>query len=119
MVEIIEYCLVVLVSTLLAAASLLTFGRFAASQIESESALSFSSLASLVDRAISNGTSRASLLLPSLVVSCHSGVFAVVLQNLQRIKTIPLGCNFSQEIDPGPHLVEFSVQSMTLSLKVT
>jgi len=114
-----EYSLVVLVSTLFVGASVETYGTYAKFEGMAEFNASFSALVVLASQAAVNGSSRSTLLVPSLVVSCEGGSFSVRSNIYRQTQRLPVGCDFAIEVEKGIHAFEFSAISSNLSLEVS
>ncbi len=119
MVEILEYCLVVMVSTLFIAGSVATYGSFSSFESALQQKAAFAAVSGLASRAIQNGTSEATLSLPSSTIGCEGGSLSLSSGTFDGRQTMPVACDFSINVTQGPHLVRFTEVSDLLSLSVT
>lgn len=108
MVELIEYSLVVLVSTLFVAASVLSFGAFSSFEGGVNLRAEYTALSALAQEAVGGGSSRAVLSLPQSTVSCQAGVLTVASGSYSQRGGIGTHCSFSVAVQGGTHAVVFS-----------
>ena len=119
MVEITEYTLAVLVSTLLVGGSAVTYATFARLEYSSEVDASVAALVGLANDAVANGHSSATLLLPTSTLSCSHGTLTMLSGNNTVSSPIGGNCEFVASINGGVHTVSFDSQSWGLRLRVT
>lgn len=118
MVELFEYTLVVLVSTLLVGSALATYDAFIGLESKVEGKAAFEALVELASRASSNGTSQSTLALPSGTIACNGGVLSFSSQGSSESESIPEGCSFSKKVSAGAHLTRFFLCSTGMCLSV-
>ena len=119
MTEIIEYSLVVMVSTLFVAGSVLTYSSFSAFESNLQVRAAFATISGLVSQALESGNSSATLSLPSSTIRCEGGSLSISAGPTNVGESIPAACNFVVNIDSGAHSLLFSKRSSGLYLAVT
>jgi hypothetical protein len=119
MTEIVEYSLVVIVSTLFVAGSVLTYDSFSSFVSELQVRTEFASVTTLASQAMSNGSSRATLTLPSSVITCSGGSLTVSSGTAAEWGTLPVGCGFAVQVAAGAHVVRFTRSPSGLALSVS
>ena len=119
MVEIVEYTLVVMVSTLFVAGSLLVYGGF--TQFESGLSLhaAFGGVSGLVSKAIADGSAAATIPMPSSTLTCQGGTLCMRVGGSAINESIPLGCDFAVSVSACVHTLEFRDDSSQLELSVS
>ncbi len=118
MVELVEYTLVVLSSTLLITGSVLVYDGYASSEatlIESEA---FSTLVAGAKEATWNGTDTLTVVVPSAVVACSDETLSLNASGSVDASSIGVPCAFSYETSAGVHTFQFDY-NLTLTLLVT
>lgn len=118
MAEILEYSLVVLVSTMFVAGSVLSFGAFGSFETGVSAKNEYSALSVLAQEAAGGGSSRAVLSLPRSVVSCQGGVMTVESGTYSQKGGIGSPCNFAVSVEAGSHVVVFAEGRAGLNLSV-
>lgn len=108
MVELLEYSLVVLVSTMFIAASILSFGAFSGFEGGVNLKAEYSALSTLALEAAGGGSSRAVLFLPQSTVTCEGGVLTVTSGSTSQGGGVGAACDFSVGVRAGVHAVAFS-----------
>jgi len=119
LVEITEYTLAVLVSTLLIGGSAVAYATFARLENSSEVDASLAALVGLANDAVANGHSSATLLLPTSTLSCSHGALTMLSGNDTVSSPIGGSCEFVASISGGVHTVGFDSRSSGLSFQVT
>jgi len=119
LVEITEYTLAVLVSTLLVGGSVATYTTFARLEYSSEADASLAALVGLANDAVANGHSSATLLLPTSTLTCSNGALTMLMGNNTVSSPIGGTCEFVASINGGVHTVSFDSQSSGLRFQVT
>ena len=119
MAELLEYSLVVLVSTLFVSGSVATYNSFASFESHVQFGAEVSAVSNMVSVAIRNGTSRAELSLPGSTILCDSGNLTVASGSMTAALAVPLACHFSATLGPGLHVVTFTRLGTALALAVT
>lgn len=118
MTELVEYTLVVMVSTLFVAGSVLVYGNFSSFESGLSLRASFGAVYALASRALGNGSAQATLSLPSSVISCHRGVLGVSVGSLSENGSFPMGCDFTYTVPGGVHTLLFRADASQLDLSV-
>jgi hypothetical protein len=119
MAELVEYSLIVMVSLLFVAGSVMTYNSFSALESQLQFSGAYASVTGLASQAVENGTSSGSLSLPMSTIRCEDGILTVSSGQMSREQELPVACNFSLRVSSGPHLLRFSVTSSRLVLLVT
>ncbi len=119
MAEILEYTLVFLVSTLFVSGSVVTYNSFSswASGLQFHEA--FSVISSLASQAMSNGSSRTTINLPTSSIQCHGGSLTLSSKSSSLSQSFPTDCSFSFNLERGAHTLIFTQESTQLSLSVS
>ena len=118
MAEILEYALVVLVGSLFVGGSVAVYSAFASAEAGVSLRASYDEIHWLASRAVANGSSSASLLLPPSTVSCSGGVLTVSAGGSTESGTVPAACEFSVSLGAGEHRLLFSDEAASLGLAV-
>lgn len=119
MAELVEYCLALMVSTLLVAGSVEVYGNY--SSFESTLALraEFDAVSGLALKAAQNGSAIMTMSFPASTVSCHRGVITVSAAGSSLDGSLPVACAFTAGIPTGTHTLSFRDNSTVLRLAVT
>lgn len=119
MVELIEYSLVVLVSTLFVAGSVVSYGSFSDFETGVSLRSEFSAVSELAQRAVWGGTTSAYLQLPESTISCQGGTLAVSAGSFAQQTGVGVPCGFSIHVTGGGYTLRFDDGPRGLSLLVT
>ena len=119
MTELVEYSLVMMVSTLFIAGSAATYGTFSSFEAGLQFRAAFAAVSGLASEAVMNGSSAASVSLPALTIRCQGGGLSVASGSLSETQNLPVACDFSVVVSGGPHVVRFSENSSRLVISVT
>jgi hypothetical protein len=119
MAELVEYSLIVMVSLLFVAGSVVTYSSFSALESQLQFSGASAEVTGLASQAVENGTSSASLSLPMSTIRCDDGLLTISSGQMTREQDLPVVCNFSLPVSSGPHLLRFTVTSSRLVLLVT
>jgi hypothetical protein len=119
MVEILEYALVVMVSMLFVAGSVLVYGGFASFESGLSLHASFDGVSGLVSEAIANGSATATMTFPSSAITCQRGMLSMNIGGSSLTESVPLGCAFEVSVTGGVHTLEFRDDSSQLELSVS
>lgn len=119
MTEIVEYSLVVMVSTLFVGGSVVAYNSFSSFESGLQLRATFAAVSSLATQAIENGSSRASITLPDSAISCHGGSLSVTSGTATEGQDVPASCDFYVRVGGGPHIIRFREVSSQLELSVT
>ena len=119
MAELVEYCLALMVSTLLVAGSVEEYGNY--TSFESGLALraEFDAISGLALKAAENGSASMTMSVPSSTVACHRGVITVSAGGASLEESLPVACAFTAGIPTGTHTFAFKDSSTVLLLAVT
>jgi hypothetical protein len=116
--QIIEYALVMLISSLFAGASAVTYTNYKNIEGNVAFAAAFSGISTLAEQALANGSSHSNMLLPSSIVSCSGGILSLSSAGRTAMRSLMVGCDFSFVVTGGPHSLEFSYGNAMLMLQV-
>jgi hypothetical protein len=119
MAETVEYALVVMASALFVAGSVVTYGSFSSFESSLQFRAEFQEVSSLASAALVNGSSRASLSLPTSTIGCSSGVLSVVAGPMNMSLGIGFPCEFHLNVIQGSHVLVFSVEGARLTAGVS
>ncbi|MDG6920505.1 MAG: hypothetical protein JRN59_03155 [Nitrososphaerota archaeon] len=118
MTEILEYCLVVMVSSLFVAGSVATYGSFSEFVSEVQFKAAASTVSALAMEALANGTSQGAVALPPSTISCDGGVLAFSSGSQVAVEDLHTSCSFELSVQSGMHEVAFSANGSGLSAEV-
>lgn len=118
MVELLEYALVVMASTLLVAGSVVVYDGFTAFESGLSLRATFDGVSGLAAEAMANGSATATMTVPSSTIGCHGGTLDVAAGGSALEESIPLGCAFAVPVSAGVHTLEFRDVSSQLELSV-
>ncbi len=118
MVEVVEYALVVLASSLFAGASLAALGLFGSFQGSLSQRSSAAAVAGLAWEAIQNGTASGTVPMRDGAISCYQGNLTVYSEGEAFSKAVPASCHFSLPVSAGSRKVSFSFGDGVLTAEV-
>ncbi len=119
MVEILEYSLVFLASSMLAGFSIVALSSYAGYLRHAEDQGAFSALSGAAADAAENGNSSLTLSLADASLSCSEGVFSLSSPSFSASVMLPVACDFEYAGLDGSYGFNFTVESGTLSLAVS
>ena len=119
MAVLIVYALVVMVSTLFVAGSVLVYGGFTAFESGLSLRAAFDGVSGLVSKAIANGSAFATMPIPSSTIECQGGTLSMTAGGSSINDTFPLGCAFAVSVPGGVRTIEFRDDSSQLELSVS
>lgn len=119
MVELFEYALVVMVSSLFVAGSAVAYGEFAAFESGLSLRAAFSGVSELATEATVSGTAARTMSIPSSMITCQGGNLSMEVEGSALSERVPLGCAFAVSVLAGVHTLEFSDVSSELELSVS
>jgi len=117
--ELIEYALAVMASMLVVAGSVVLYNSFASYESGLQLRETFSTVSGLVDRALQNGTERATLALPTSTIGCEEGTLYIRIGSEGISQSISAACNFQASVASGSYSVDFRTDSGRLELGVS
>lgn len=118
MAELVEYGLVVLVSSLVMAFSVVGYGSFASSVSAATQQADYSSYVANAFAAIQQGSSTVTLTLENTTLSCSHGTLLFASPAVSTEDVLPIGCHFEFQDLSGSHRLFFSSSGGTLNLRV-
>lgn len=118
MAELVEYSLVVMVSTLFITGSVATYVSLSSFESGIQLRETFASVSGLALQAMENGSARAALTSPQSAIRCANGFLSVSMGDSTEGQSLPIGCDFGFQLSGGTHLLRFSEQASQLDLSV-
>jgi len=118
LVEVLEYALVVLVSTLVAGFSLGVYGGYATEVERSSAEASYASVVSLAHAAVQQGKASATINLDRASIGCVSDSLEFASPAFSGNSPLPVHCAFPPQRLSGLRLVTFDYSSGELILQV-
>ncbi len=118
MVEVLEYALVVLASSLFAGASVSALGLFSAFEGSLSQRSSAAAVAGLAWEAIQNGTASGTVPMKDGTISCFQGNLTVSGGGEALSREVPASCHFSLPVLAGSRVVSFSFGDGVLTARV-
>lgn len=119
MAEVLEYSLVVLVSSFFVAGSAMAYSSYSSFAAGLQFKASSAALMGIANGAYINGTSQGDIVLPASTISCTNGLLIFRTDSHVDQRSLPVECDFSVQVPGGPHLVRFADVSSDLRLTVT
>ncbi len=118
MVEVIEYLIVLLSSSLFAGAPVVTYSAFSGFGAPIQTRAAFSSLADLAIQAALGGNSTSSIALPESTIGCSSGNFTLTSSTGTLSTSLGVVCHFAVHVQAGIHRVSFLGGASGLTIEV-
>ncbi len=119
MTEIIEYSLVIMVSTLFVGGSVVAYASFSSFESGLQLRATFTAVSGLAARALDNGSSEATLVLPDSTIMCVGNSLSVSSGTSTEGQTVAASCDFYFRVNAGSHVLHFTELSSRLVLSVT
>ena len=119
MVEVLEYALTVLVSSLLVSGSVVVYDSFATYQSQLQLKAAWTAVSALASKAVAEGSSQGTLVAPSSTIACVGGTLNLTLGASNQARTLPVTCSFRLNLTAGTHVLSFTDRSSSLNLSVT
>ncbi|MDG6902205.1 MAG: hypothetical protein JRM80_09630 [Nitrososphaerota archaeon] len=119
MVELLEYTMVLLVSTLFVAGSAETYSIFSGYYSGLEFRAASSSVFSLATEALAGGSAAGSVSVPRSTVSCSGGVLTFASGGTSRTEATGESCDFSLDVQAGVRAFDFAFTAGRLTLTVS
>lgn len=118
MTEVVEYALVVMMSSLFVAGSVITYSSFSSFESGLQFNAAFAAVSGLASQALRNGSARAYLTLPGSVIRCAGGELSISSGTMVDSQSFPVACDFTVGVLQGTHVVLFKEVSSRLSMMV-
>ena len=118
MAEILEYCLVIMVSTLFVAGSVATYDAFSGSASALEFSLATSSISKLAADAIANGSATGAVAVPASTLRCEDGALSLTSGTLAGGVQLPAACDFTLAVQGGVRSFSFHYGGRMLTASV-
>jgi len=118
LVEVIEYALVVLASSMLAFFSVGVYGGLASALGPASEEATFASVVSLADAAVEHGTAGAALSFQNAMIECGSSVLTFSSGSSSLNSTLPVGCSVPSTGLNGVERLTFSFSGNLLTMQV-
>jgi len=119
MTELVEYCLVVMASTLFVTGSVAVYDSFSSFESGLQLRATFADVSGLASQAILGGRASAALVLPTSTFGCTGGSLSVTIGSGSITQRFPAACNFDLTVDAGPHTIAFLDEHQQLSISVS
>lgn len=119
MAELVEYCLVFLVSSLFVAGSVATYDSFSGFTSGLEFRTASASISRLASDALASGSASGAFAVPSSTVSCEGGVLTFVSEGMALRQAVGATCDFSASLQGGVHAFGFSYDDSRLTMTVS
>ena len=119
MAELLEYCLVFMVSTLLVGGSVATYDTFSGFVTGLGFRAASSSIVGLASEAVAQGRAAAAFAVPASSVSCEGGVLTYASGGMTSQQSVGAECDFAVSVSGGTHTFGFSYGGRVLNLTVT
>lgn len=118
MAEIVEYALVVMVSSMLAAFAFGVYGGIASKVGPAEDEAAFASVVVLANAAIEHGSSSSSIVFNQATIGCGSGAITFSTPRYSGNSSLPVRCSFEPQRVSGTEQVTFDYSDGLLTLEV-
>jgi len=118
MVELVEYAVAFMASTLLVGGSVVLYNSFTSYEVGLQLRGTLSAVAGVAQSALLNGNARSTVLLPESTIGCEQGTLSVSVGSGTISQAIAAGCDFQARVSAGTHLLTFNATSGTLELAV-
>jgi len=119
MVEVLEYSLVFLASSMLVGFSIAAASSFQGASREIEDRAAFTSLAATAWEAVEHGNSSVTLVLANSSVYCASGELTFSSPDYSAVANLPAGCGFGYRGLDGQQVFNFTSADGWLELTVS
>jgi hypothetical protein len=118
LVEVLEYALVVVASSLLAFFSVGVYSGLASALGPASDEAAFASVVSLASAAVEHGSASATLTFSDAVIGCSAGVLTLSSGKYSQNSTLPTECSIPQIGLSGQRQLTFSFSGTLLTLQV-
>lgn len=119
MVELLEYALAVMVSTLLVAGSVAVYESFTSYEEDLQLEGTLATVSGIAEAALSNGSARAAVSLPASTIGCEGNTLYVGIGAASMSQGIGVRCDFQVDVTAGVHVLSFTAKSGQLGVMVT
>ena len=119
MAELLEYCLVFMVSMLFVAGSVATYDSFTRFTTALQFRLASSSISGLVSDAIARGGATGAFAVPPSTVTCEGGLLTFESGGMSQQQRVAASCDFEAVVPGGTHSFGFSYGSRRLNMTVS
>jgi uncharacterized protein (UPF0333 family) len=116
--ELIEYALVIMVSVLFVAGSAYVYESFSSLESQLQLRAATNEVSTLVSQALRNGSSVATISLPTSTISCSSQTIRLTTSTSTDVLASPLACDFNVTVTGGSHTVQFFTGGSELTIRV-
>jgi hypothetical protein len=118
LVEVLEYALVVVVSSLLAFFSVGVYSGLASSLGPASDEAAFATVVSLANAAVEHGSASATLAFSDAVLGCSASLLTLSSGKYSQNSTLPTDCHIPSSELSGQRQLTFSFSGTLLTLKV-
>lgn len=118
MVEVLEYALVVLASSMLVFFSVEAYSGFTSALGPATDEATFASVLSLANAAVEHGSASATLYISNATIGCDSGTLTFASGRYSQNSSLPVDCSFAPQGVSGERHLAFSYSGSLLTLEV-
>jgi hypothetical protein len=118
MVELLEYAVAFMASTLLVGGSVGVYYSFTSYEAGLQLRGAFSAVAGAAQSALLNGSASLTVPLPESTIGCEAGTFYISAGSGTVSQPIGAGCDFQAKVGAGTHTLSFTTSSGMLGLVV-
>jgi len=118
MAEVVEYSLVVLVSSLFVAGSVVVYNSFTSFESDLQLKATFAAVSNLASQAVVNGSAMERLSMPASTIACLGSSMTVSLGSQGLSQSLPVTCDFDLGVSSGVHTLMFRAVGARLNLSV-
>lgn len=119
MTELVEYCLVVMASTLFVTGSIAVYNSFSTFESGLQLRATFAAISGLASQALQGGRANSTLVLPASTIGCDRGSLTVTIGSGSIAQRLPANCNFALNLSAGPHSLAFLSEHHELNISVS
>ena len=115
--EILEYTLVVLVSSLMAGFSFEAFGGFASASSNAADQAAYVTVVTLARTAVEQGTATGTVSVPGATIGCSGGAVGLSAAGFTRSSPLGVSCGFADQVVGGTVQLTFRYAFGSLTLE--
>jgi hypothetical protein len=118
LVEVLEYALVVAVSSVLTVFSIVVFGGLSSTVGPATDEADFAAVVALANAAIQHGSSTSNLVFDNASIGCDHGTITFHTARFSQNSSIPVDCSFQPEHVNGARQLTFDYSGGLLTVEV-
>ena len=118
MAEVLEYSLVVLLSTVLTVFSVGVYGSLSAAVGPATDEADFASVVALANAAVEHGVSSSALVFDHARIRCEAGTITLAADGYSQNASLPVGCSVPWVDVSGARQLTFNYSASLLTLQV-